>query len=193
MDNVRSNMIKWWDPLCWKNFVGPSGTKFLHLCRCWLCWLCRWKEKYKRTASSKFVEGRKPTLSIDGERRCQDVVNVTCSTIQCVGEGLLKSYCGSPFASRKEWKQICLPWSDTWEESAAGIIRKEGISIVTRLISLVYWCHVCLITCTIFSGDGKRSLRSVEPQGHPLFDAGAPVQWQLSCGKIHCVSLWWSD
>eukprot|EP00435_Cladocopium_sp_Y103_P044663 s1168_g12.t1 len=45
--------------------------------------------KYKRTASSKFVEGRKP----------------------------------------KEWKQICLPWSDTWEESAAGIIRKEGISI----------------------------------------------------------------
>lgn len=47
------------------------------------------QEKYKRTASSKFVEGRKP----------------------------------------KEWKQICLPWSDTWEESAAGIIRKEGISI----------------------------------------------------------------
>eukprot|EP00434_Breviolum_minutum_P004031 symbB.v1.2.003548.t1/scaffold196.1/size274459/20 len=29
----------------------------------------------------------------------------------------------------KDWKQICLPWSDTWEESAHGIIRKEGISM----------------------------------------------------------------
>ena len=30
------------------------------------------KEKYKRTASSKFVEGRKPILGIDGHR-CQDI------------------------------------------------------------------------------------------------------------------------
>jgi len=60
----------------------PCGAKLVHLSPLVFSTLhCRWKEKYKRTASSKFVEGRKPTLS-DGQWRCQDAT-VKCSTIQC--------------------------------------------------------------------------------------------------------------
>ena len=145
----------------------PCGAKLVHLSPLVFSTLhCRWKEKYKRTASSKFVEGRKPTLS-DGQWRCQDAT-VKSSTIQCgflyilarcgcnlfcesslshentwkqkgthichisntkqwggEARGLLKNATLCSSRLRKEWKQICLPWSDTWEESAAGIIRKE--------------------------------------------------------------------
>lgn len=182
------DMVPLWRSM--RPWRSPCVSLFEHRGLCpspMLAQCCECKEKYQRTASSKFAEGRKPTLGSHGHALVEKFVDLEFHLEANLFYHLI--------CLRKDWKQICLPWSDTWEESAAGIIKKEGISPAA-------WQETAELNRSSFlqrevteAMEGDR-FEVLNCKGVPfsLRDWGGPLWqvWKGQCGASKlCIAMLW--